>query len=49
MRNYGLVAGRLETLSPFDLFRTVAMLLAAASIVALLLSPGVKKLMGHVE
>ena len=45
----GLVAGGLEDLSPFALFRTVAMLLAAASIVALLLSPGVKKLMGHVE
>ena len=45
----GLVAGNLETLAPFALFRTVAMLLAAASIVALLLSPGVKKLMGHVD
>ena len=45
----GLVAGSLETLAPFALFRTVAMLLAAASIVALLLSPSVNKLMGHVE
>ena len=45
----GLVAGRLETLAPFALFRSVAMLLAAASIVALLLSPGVKKLMGQME
>ena len=45
----GLVAGSLETLAPFALFRTVATLLAAASIVALLLSPGVNRLMGHVE
>ena len=45
----GLVAGSLETLAPFALFRTVAMLLAATGIVALLLSPSVSKLMGHVE
>jgi POT family proton-dependent oligopeptide transporter len=45
----GLVAGNLETLPPYALFRTVAMLLAGASIVALLASPGVNKLMGHVE
>ena len=45
----GLVAGNLETLAPAALFRTVAMLVAAAAIVALLLSPGVKKLMGHVD
>ena len=45
----GLVAGSLETLAPFALFRTVAMLLAAASIVALLLSPAVNRLMGNVD
>ena len=45
----GLVAGNLETLAPYALFRTVAMLIAAAGIVALILSPGVKKLMGQVE
>ena len=45
----GLVAGSLDTLAPFALFRTVATLLAAASIVALLLSPAVNKLMGHVD
>jgi POT family proton-dependent oligopeptide transporter len=45
----GLVAGSLETLAPYALFRTVAMILAATGIVALILSPGVKKLMGHVE
>ncbi|HIF05506.1 MAG TPA: MFS transporter [Gemmatimonadetes bacterium] len=44
----GLVAGSLETLQPFALFRTVAMILAAAGIVALLFSPAVKKLMGEV-
>ena len=45
----GLVAGNLGSLAPFALFFRVATLLAAASIVALLLSPGVNKLMGHVE
>ncbi len=45
----GLVAGSLETLAPFALFRTVAMLLAAASIVALLMSSRVNKLMGQVD
>jgi POT family proton-dependent oligopeptide transporter len=44
----GLVAGNLETLAPFDLFRTVAMIIGGAGIVALLVSPGVKKVMGHV-
>ena len=45
----GLAAAGLETLAPSALFRTVAMLIAAAGIVALLASPGVTKLMGHVE
>jgi len=45
----GLVAGSLETLAPFALFRTVAMLLAAAGIVALLLSPYVSRLTGQVD
>jgi POT family proton-dependent oligopeptide transporter len=42
----GLMAGRLETMVPHDLFRTVAMLTGAVGVFALLLSPGVKKLMG---
>jgi POT family proton-dependent oligopeptide transporter len=45
----GLAAGSLETLAPYALFRMVAMITAAAGIVALLLSPGVKKLMGNAE
>ena len=45
----GLVAGSLETLAPYALFRTVAMILAGTGIVALVFSPGVKRLMGHVE
>jgi POT family proton-dependent oligopeptide transporter len=45
----GLVAGSLETLAPFDLFRTVAMIVGAAGIVALLASPAVKKLTGGVS
>ena len=45
----GLVAGSLETLAPFDLFRTVAMITGAAGVVALLASPGVKKLTGGVN
>ena len=45
----GLVAGNLATLAPFALFRTVAMLLSAAGIVAILLSRSVNRLMGHVE
>lgn len=45
----GLVAGNLETLPPASLFRTVAMIVGVAGIVALVVSPGVKKLMGNVE
>jgi POT family proton-dependent oligopeptide transporter len=45
----GLAAGSLETLAPYALFRTVAMITAAAGIVALLLSPTVTKLMGNSE
>ena len=45
----GLVAGNLETLAPVNLFRTVAMTVGVAGIVALIVSPGVKKIMGNVE
>ena len=42
----GLVAGQLETLAPAILFRSVAMIVGGAGVVALLLSPAVKKLIG---
>lgn len=45
----GLVAGSLETLPPFALFRTVAIIIGGAGLVALLVSPGVKKLMVQVD
>lgn len=45
----GLVAGQLETLAPTNLFWSVAMIVGGGGIVALLASPGVKKLMGDVE
>lgn len=45
----GLVAGSLETLAPTELFRTVAMIVGAAGIVALLSSPVVKRMMGGRE
>ncbi len=45
----GLVAGSLETLAPATLFRMVAMGIGATGVVALLVSPGVKKLMGDVD
>lgn len=45
----GLVAGELETLAPSSLFWSVAMIIGGGGIVALLASPGVKKLMGDVE
>lgn len=45
----GLVAGQLETLAPSSLFWSVAMIVGGGGIVALLASPGVKKLMGDVE
>jgi POT family proton-dependent oligopeptide transporter len=44
----GLVAGRLETLAPIALFSNVAMFVGVAGLIALLASPGVKKLMGDV-
>jgi POT family proton-dependent oligopeptide transporter len=44
-----LVAGRLENLPPAPLFRTVAMTVGAVGILAVLVSPGVKKLMGGVK
>jgi hypothetical protein len=34
---------------PFALFRTVAIITGGAGILALLVSPGVKKLMGQVD
>lgn len=45
----GQVAGSLETLAPVNLFRTVALIVGAAGIVALVASPFAKKLMGNVE
>jgi len=45
----GLVAGQIETLPPADLFRTVALIVGGAGLVALVASPGIKKLMGGVE
>jgi POT family proton-dependent oligopeptide transporter len=45
----GLVAGRLESLAPASLFSSVAMFAGAAGILALLFSPGVRKLMGDVK
>ncbi len=43
----GLVAGRLETLMPFELFRTVALITGAVGIVGLVASPWVKRLAGR--
>jgi len=45
----GLIAGQLESLQPASLFWTVAAIIGGGGIVALLASPGVKKLMGDVE
>jgi POT family proton-dependent oligopeptide transporter len=45
----GLVAGRLESLAPAALFSSVAMFVSVAGVIALLVSPGVKKLMGNVS
>ena len=45
----GLVAGSLETLQPFELFRTVAMTTGAFGILALLVSRSVNKLTGDVR
>jgi POT family proton-dependent oligopeptide transporter len=45
----GLVAARLEELPYNTLFSTVALFAGAAGIIAMLASPGVKKLMGNVD
>ncbi|MGH7505544.1 MAG: peptide MFS transporter, partial [Longimicrobiales bacterium] len=45
----GLVAGRLETLAPAALFGNVAIIVGVAGIVALLVSPAVRKLTAGVE
>jgi POT family proton-dependent oligopeptide transporter len=45
----GLVAGRLETLAPASLFWAVALIIGGAGLVALLLSPFVKKLTEGIE
>src|SRR5207253_1417748 len=45
----GLVAGSLENMAPFVLFRTVAMIIGGAGLFALLMSPVVKKLAGQVD
>ncbi len=45
----GLVAGQLEALPAADLFRTVAMLIAAAGFIALLVSPVLKRITQPVE
>ena len=45
----GLVAARLEELPYATLFSTVALIVGATGVIALLVSPGVKKLMGGVE
>lgn len=45
----GLVAGQLEDLAPSALFMNVAWFVGGVGLVALLLSPFVKKLMGDVE
>jgi POT family proton-dependent oligopeptide transporter len=42
----GLVAGQLETMLPGDLFRTVAMIIGAVGIGAIVVAPQVKKLAG---
>ena len=42
----GLVAGQLETMVPGDLFRTVAMIIGAVGIGAIVVAPQVKKLAG---
>jgi POT family proton-dependent oligopeptide transporter len=45
----GLVAGSLETYQPNELFQMVAIFIGAAGIVAMILSPAVRKLMGQVD
>ncbi|XWN36394.1 MAG: peptide MFS transporter [Balneola sp.] len=45
----GLVAGQLESLAPSGLFQSVALIVGGGGIIALLASPGVRKLMGDVK
>ncbi|MGY8777073.1 MAG: peptide MFS transporter [Longimicrobiales bacterium] len=45
----GLVAGQLDTMLPMDLFRTVAMIIGSVGIVALVVSPFFKKMMGDTK
>jgi POT family proton-dependent oligopeptide transporter len=45
----GLVAGNLESMGSAELFRSVAMIIGAAGIVGIVLSPFVRKLQGGVE
>ena len=45
----GLVAGRLESLAPAAVFGTVAMIIGAAGVVALVVFKPIKKLMGDVD
>jgi len=45
----GLVGGQIENMMPTDLFRTVAMIIGGVGIVALVVSPQVKKLTGGVN
>ena len=45
----GLVAGNLEVLPPSDLFRAVAIFASAAGVVALVVSPWVKRLTGGIQ
>jgi len=45
----GLVAGRLESLEPASLFSQVAMIVGGAGLVAMLMSPAVRRLTGDIK
>jgi proton-dependent oligopeptide transporter, POT family len=45
----GLVAGELEDLAHNELFWNLALVIGGAGIVTMLISPGIKKLMGDVK
>lgn len=45
----GLIAGQIETLAPSALFQTVAFIIGGGGVVALLVAPPIKRLMGDVE
>jgi POT family proton-dependent oligopeptide transporter len=45
----GLVAGTLEALPPADLFRNVALFTGIAGVLALMVSPWVKRLTGGIR